>query len=188
MKSKENDKLIKNPSPDYYKFLELEAKESIQSFRTLATVLVQIATVLATANVVIVGYALSNTSASLFILGAGVTTLLLVAYRGGIKASVPLLCRFVELEKLFKSHMDLRFDTGVTSLISSIFGRRFIEELSLVSEISDFDKKRNAMRKLERRMFFRYTTNKGTLILIGAIVLQFALTAILLFVFNWDFI
>lgn len=188
MNTAQKDKLADNVSSDYYKFLEFEAKESIQSFRSLATVLVQIATVFSTANVVIVGYAVSNSKASLFILGAGVTTILLIAFRGGIKASVPLLCRFIELEKKFQLYFDQQSTTGFTTLLLNIFGQKFLNELNTIAEKSDQNQKRRLMKKLEQRMYYRYTTNRGTLILMGAIIFQLALTAILMLVFHWEFL
>ncbi len=175
-------------SPEFLQLVQLEASQIIESFRWLATQLVQVATVLSVADLTVIGYAATNNQAGMFLLGAIIIFLLLMAYQSGIKGAVPLLCRLIALENEVAMHLKKPLSTGISLVILSILGTRFLDEAQHVNKISDYGKKNIAMRKLAKNMLTQYPTKKGRLLLILTIGLHIALVPILFFVFGWKFL
>lgn len=171
--------------PEFVKLVEIEAKEAIESFRWLATLLIQVATVLAIANLTAVGYATANKQAGMLLIGAAITAILLYAYRGGMLGAVPLLCRLIALEETAKSILERPLETSISLTLLNILGPDFLDKASNINRISERTQKRAAMRQLGRLMFTSLSTGKGTLILALAILAQVVLIPILLFVFQW---
>lgn len=183
-----NDQCVDMSSPplELTRLLELETKEAIDSFRWLATQLLQVATVLAVANLTAVGYAAANQQAGLLLLGAAITAILLLAYRSGMLGAVPLLCRLVALENTAESVLDRHLETGISLTLLNILGPEFLDEAVRINTISDRAQKQSAMRRLGRLMFTSLSTGKGTLILVLAILVQIIAIPVLLVVFGWE--
>jgi hypothetical protein len=174
-----------NLPPELFKLIELEATESIESFRWLATQLIQVATVLAIANLTVIGYATANNKAGLLILGAAITTILLIAYAGGMLGAVPLLCRLMAMESTASSMLNRPLETGISLTLLNILGPRFLDDIRGINTLTNPIQKQRAMRKLGRRMLTGLPTRTGTMILILAIVVQLLAVPILVFVFQW---
>ena len=164
---------------------EMEAKEGIESFRWLATQLIQVATVLAIANLTVVGYAASNKQAGLFLFGAGITTILLIAYSGGMLGAVPLLCRLLALESTATSILNRSFETGISLTLLNILGPAFLTEAQKINGITNLLEKQKAMRNLSMQMITRMPTRVGTFILFLAILLQVVFVPIFVYIFYW---
>jgi hypothetical protein len=170
---------------EYIRLIEIETTEGIESFRWLATQLIQVATVLAIANITVLGYATSNNQAGLFVLGAAITFILLVAYGGGMLAAVPVLCRLISIEDTASSLINRHVETGISLTLLNLLGPKFLDDVRNINDISDLIEKQSAMRKLGKKMLFRLTTKMGTIILLLAILMQFLAVPLLLSVFHW---
>ena len=180
----END-LQSDITLDVGKLFEMEAKETVESFRWLVGLLLQVATVLSVANLTAVGYAAANKQAGMFLLGAAITTVLLIAYRAGFLAAVPLLCRLVALEEAAELLFCKPMETAISLGLLNILGPEFLDKLRAINKITDPVQKQKAMRQARKTMFTSLSTGRGTLILVLAIIAQVVSVPVLVLVFEW---
>jgi hypothetical protein len=170
---------------EYVKLIEIETKEGIESFRWLATQLLQVATILALANVTVVGYAAANKQAGFFLLGALLTFILLLAFAGGVLGAVPVLCRLISNEDTASLLLGRPIETGISLTLLNILGTKFLDDLREINAMTDREEKKHAMRNLVKKMLFRLHTKFGTWILILVIIIQLLIIPVLIQKFNW---
>jgi hypothetical protein len=172
------------------RLVELEATQTLESTRWLGQQFLQVATVLGIANLTAVGYATTNRQAGIFLLGSGITVLLLIVYRAAIKVAVPLFCRLIALEDFAKSMTNVPDDTTISIVILNVLGVDFLSRARDINGIEDRATKQVAMNKVEIDMFSHLFdgAGKGTLILGSAMIIQVAMIPILVNVFGWHFL
>lgn len=172
-------------SSDLIKLSEIEIQETSESFRWFAGLLLRVATVLSIANLTAIGYAAANKQAGMFFLGAGITMVLLIAYRAGFLGAVPMLCRLIALEDDVEFLLHKPLETSISLTLLNILGPEFLDVIRDINKMSDPMKKQRAMRKAGQTMFIKLSTGRGTLILMLAILIQVALAPIFVLVFHW---
>ena len=169
----------------YQQLMELEVKEVAESFRWLATQLLNVATVLVVVNITVVGFAASNRQAGMFLVGACVTLILLGAFAAGMLGAVPLMCRLLLLEQEASQVVGTPIITGVSFTFLGVLGAPFTEEAKHISGLSSHIELQKAMRHLTWRLLTRFRTKYGTAALLIVALGQIAFVPILVFVFGW---
>lgn len=165
-------------TPDSYKsfaqdstadraLIETEAKEIGAFFRAYTTILMQVATALAIADVTILTVGFSAQVAAAFWLGAIVILILLSAWIACFRGFVPLYLRAIVLEmEMSKLNGSNNYST-VTLGILAFHGPQVLEDLRSIVNITDQAVLSTRMRRLGYRMaFVKGSTVTATAVLI----------------------
>jgi hypothetical protein len=167
---------LNNPQDDN-KLLEIELAQSIETFRSLLNLVVSTFSILITANVALLGYAIANQRALLIGIGAifplaGLAVLYFVG-----RLIVPAIYTGLTIENQIQNRPDLFF----WSLLAVMAGSS-IPKLALIINIQDPKERLKSLRQFGGYMPFGHVTIWGLLILSG---IQVIAAPILAIVFNW---
>lgn len=170
----------KEDSRDTRKLLEIELAQSFETFRALLALVVSTFAILVAANVALVGYAIANQRALIFIVGAlfplaGLGILLLVG-----RMLVPTFYTALMIENEIERHSNLFFWSFL-----EVMARSSVPKFRAVTALEDPQEQMASLRRFGPYMPFGRFTFWG-LVMLAA--LQVLAALLLSLVFAWPLI
>jgi len=160
--------------------LELEIKELFATLRTFFTLLVQALSVLAVANITVIGFAIANKTAGMFLLGAliDIFTLFIFVSTDAFLLS-PIYYRIATLNKrLGKDNLEF-----FTDFFATYYWYSLPQEINSLIKITDLKTRTKKLHRLFLPTVKRFS--KRIFTFIAAAVLQLGLIPILINWFGW---
>lgn len=168
-------------SYDANTFLELELQEAFENYRTILKLVVSIFTLLVTANITVIGYALANKVTILFAAGAifPIAGLLLLLFFG--RMFVPITYTAFMIEQTTTNRPDCFWGVLLAMMASST-----IPKIKGILEIEDPQERvKQLSKQLSGFLSFGGLTFWGALILS---LLQIIAIPALHYIFGWSYI
>lgn len=163
--------------------LKLQLQESISTYRTGLTVLVQITTVLIVANVTVLGYALSQKSAGILLIGACFPLLIVFLLKMVGKLFIPAIFTAYCAEKELGDQARVSL---ITTGLFVICSDDFMNHIDRIAATENLDDRVQALRALEFSILgSRERMNLVVLLVFSA--LQIAAAGALMRFFSWKF-
>lgn len=161
-------------------FVEVEFKELFATQRTFFTLLVQALSVLAVANITVIGYAIANKTAGMLILGAiiDIFTLFIFVMADALLFS-SIYFRAISLKKEI-GESDLVF---FTDFLATFYHHSLPKEIEQLTEITDIRTRTKKLHRLFLPSIKRFS--KRVFIFLTAAILQSLLIPVLINWFGW---
>ena len=160
-------------------FIKQQIDQAVKTFLAQFAILVQVLTILAVANVTIIGYAINEKfSGALFIGGFIPLSMMYVLY-GGSKFMVPIIYSAAMLEnKLGAENKSLLISTFVGYMVSP----EYLSQLTKIDEIKDDEERISSLHNIGFPIFRRRRFNA---ILIFSSIVQFTSPFLMSYYFGW---
>ena len=159
-------------------FAFVEYKESLEMYRVELSIWMQIMTALAIANVTVLGFAVSNQKAGLFLVGSSIPILVLLSFIAFRRYLVSIAYRPIMLEAKYGDGSK----SFVSTMIASFYSQQFVRELRKLDGLDD-----NVERIHQLKQLKGYVKKRVVIFFLGISVVQIVLVPMLMLVFHWPF-
>jgi len=164
-----------------FEFAKEQLHSAIETFREQLNLTVQIFATLITADIAIVGFAISQRIAGILLLGAILPLAIMMVSRAIARRMKPILFCAVGLEAKYGGDSD---NWLASTFISSVLSPEYLKKLQDINNLQD---RRDQIAQL-RKMPSPLTTRKTADLLVSSIAVgQIIVAVILVFRFNWQF-
>lgn len=164
-----------------FEFAKEQLNSAIETFREQLNLTVQIFATLITADVALVGFAISQKIAGILLLGAILPLAIMMVSRAIARRMKPILLCAVGLEAKYGEDSD---NWLASTFISSVLSPEYLKRLQDISKLPDRHEQIAQLRKMPSPL----TTRKTADLLVSFIgVGQIVTSVILVSQFNWQF-
>lgn len=150
----------------------LDAKGALEGVRWMTGQAITTATVLSTAIVLLLGFAVENQEAGLLLIGAFTSLVLYIALRVALRGALPYLLAINDV------------DDGLVLL--SIMDVAHVDNVDKIKGISDRQERKDALHQLESDLLRNSSLRIPFTLSLASIILQIVMVPVLVVGFNWS--